>query len=172
MKLIKTFISIQLIALSLSACANNESEKKTDNGSLARATALFNTDSTHVESRLVPCTLSGGTKTSCLKISVTALQTEHRMGPWCPRNISDTADKAGIWLDKDKVYDADGKFMQNLAALYKDDQWQLYDKVTGKINVTDSKEACAAAARPDVDPKYQNHCVQCLPSYTEVKQPI
>lgn len=134
---------------------------------VVQAAAMFDDDSTRVASERVPCTLSGGTETTCLKISVTALQTEHKMGPWCPRNIADGAEDAGIWLEGDKVYDADGKFMENLAAFYKDDEWQIYEKATGAINVTDSKEACEAAARPDVDPQYQNHCVECLPSYVD-----
>ena len=43
----------------------------------------------------------------------------------------------------------------------------MYDAETGAINVTDTPEACAAAARPDVDPQYTNYCVQCLASYIE-----
>ena len=41
----------------------------------------------------------------------------------------------------------------------------MFDPKTGDIKVTDSKVACRAAARPDVDPKYQNHCVECQVSY-------
>ncbi len=41
----------------------------------------------------------------------------------------------------------------------------LYDGTTGKIRVTDTKESCQAAARPDVDPAYQNYCVQCQLDY-------
>ncbi len=33
--------------------------------------------------------------------------------------------------------------------------------------MTDTKEACPAAARPDVDVKYQNHCVKCEPDYVD-----
>jgi len=39
----------------------------------------------------------------------------------------------------------------------------MFNPDTGSIRVTDSLEKCAAAARPDVDPAYQNHCVECLP---------
>ncbi len=41
----------------------------------------------------------------------------------------------------------------------------MYDPATGRINVTDTQEACEAAARPDVDPRYVNHCVECQISY-------
>lgn len=33
------------------------------------------------------------------------------------------------------------------------------------MRVTDTKASCEAAARPDVDPDYNNYCVQCLPEY-------
>ena len=49
--------------------------------------------------------------------------------------------------------------------IYSNTTWKLYNSTTGAINVTDTKEACQAAARPDVDPAYKNYCVQCLPSY-------
>ena len=35
----------------------------------------------------------------------------------------------------------------------------------GSVKVTDSKDACISAARPDVDEEFQNHCVECLPEY-------
>lgn len=39
------------------------------------------------------------------------------------------------------------------------------DTGSGDIYFTGTLEACEAAARPDVDPAYQNYCVQCLPEY-------
>eukprot|EP01013_Petalomonas_cantuscygni_P040748 TRINITY_DN7288_c0_g1_i1.p1 TRINITY_DN7288_c0_g1~~TRINITY_DN7288_c0_g1_i1.p1 ORF type:complete len:364 (+),score=26.10 TRINITY_DN7288_c0_g1_i1:134-1225(+) len=114
---------------------------------------------------LVDCTLSEGTKTTCFSIIVKPTPGGYTPGPWCPRNISDDKEKSGIWLDEGKIYDADGKFLQNLSDFYQDDEWQIFDSATGKINVTDTKEKCAAAARPDVDEKYQNHCVECQLDY-------
>ncbi len=113
------------------------------------------------------CTLSGGAKTQCIEIIVAPNSADHSMGPWCPRLVTDNKDKAGIWLDKGNVHDVDGQFVKNLPAFYSDAKWSLYNKDSGKVNVTDSKEACFAAARPDVDPKYQNFCVECLPSYID-----
>jgi hypothetical protein len=63
------------------------------------------------------------------------------------------------------VHDVDGSFIENLSRFYSDSAWQMYDPATGAVNVTDTPEACAAAARPDVDPRYTNYCVQCLADY-------
>ena len=41
--------------------------------------------------------------------------------------------------------------MKGLAEFYGDAFWQMYDPATGRINVTDTQEACEAAARPDLD---------------------
>lgn len=114
---------------------------------------------------LVDCTLSGGTKARCFSITVKAEPSSYTPGPWCPETINDGAEAAGIWLESGVAYDVDGAFIESMASFYGDSQWQLYDKGTGKINVTDTLESCAAAARPNVDPAYQNHCVQCLPGY-------
>ena len=117
------------------------------------------------EPDIVDCTLSGGTKTKCFRVTMTPTPVRYTPGPWCPRNITDGPDKSGIWLDKGKVYDADGAFVKNLSTFYNDPRWQLYDPATGKVNVTDTRASCAGAARPDVDPKFRNHCVECLTSY-------
>lgn len=116
------------------------------------------------------CTLSDGSKSTCYKIVSRSAPTDHQMGPWCPDNIADGPEAGGIWLEGGKVYDVDGEFIKNMATLYKDDKWKMYD-ASGKIFSTETKEACAAAARPDVDPQYYNHCVECLPSYvTEITE--
>lgn len=108
--------------------------------------------------------LSDGSTVACYKIVTKTTPTEHTMGPWCPTNISDGADKGGIWMESGKVYDVDGAFVKNLATFYKDAKWKMY-RADGSIMVTNTKEACEAAARPNVDPAYQNFCVQCIPSY-------
>lgn len=41
----------------------------------------------------------------------------------------------------------------------------MFDPATGEINVTDTQQACEAAARPAVDEAYRNHCGECLPEY-------
>ena len=114
---------------------------------------------------VVDCTLSGGTETTCYQIRTTGAPADHAVGPFCPRNISESAETAGIWIENGETYDLSGTFIENLATFYDDSSWQLYDPVTGDINVTETQQACEAAARPDVDEQYQNHCVECLLSY-------
>ncbi|MEM8534831.1 MAG: YHYH protein [Chloroflexota bacterium] len=113
-----------------------------------------------------PCTLSGGTETTCYRFSVSSIPVEHGAGPWCPGNITDSAEAGGIWPENGVANDVSGAFVENLDSFYNDDTWQLYND-DGAINVTDSAEACAAAAQPNVVEEYQNYCVQCLLSYVE-----
>ncbi len=114
---------------------------------------------------LVDCTLSGGTETTCFSITVRPDPQDYTPGPWCPTNISDGPDSGGIWFLDGETVDVDGAFIANLAEIYGDTNWQLFDADTGDVRYTGTLEACEAAARPDVDPAYQNHCVQCLPEY-------
>jgi hypothetical protein len=179
MKAISQLMFIFTGSLAIAACSphsDNErhatEHEKEHQVQLANIAELFNKSSTKVAPELVSCTLSGGTKTDCFSVTVTSLQTEHKTGPWCPRNISDGPEKSGIWLDKGKVYDADGQFIENLAEFYKDNEWELFNPETGEIKVTDSKEACMAAARPDVAEEYQNYCVECQPSYADENQQV
>lgn len=109
----------------------------------------------------IDCTLSGGTEATCLSLTVRAAVGTGDVGPWCPRTLADGPEQAGIWLRDGMVFDADGAFVEGLAAFYDDPAWQLYDPTTGKVHVTDTKASCEAAARPDVDPAYNNYCVEC-----------
>ena len=113
-----------------------------------------------------PCVLSGGTRTSCYRIEIAGAPANHRIGPFCPATIHSTAEEGGIWFDgSGQVYEMDGSFIVNLADLYGDENWLLYDPESGKVNVTDTQFACEAAARPNVDPRYRNHCVECSIDY-------
>ncbi|WP_397363149.1 YHYH protein [Olleya sp. R77988] len=114
-------------------------------------------------------TLANGTKALCYVITTASQPNEHNMGPWCPTHINDGKDKGGMWFKDDKVYDVDGHFIANLKEFYNDEQWALF-REDGSIKVTETQEECEAAARPDVDEKYHNYCVQCLPSYYKEKQ--
>jgi YHYH protein len=109
-------------------------------------------------------TLSNGSSVECYKIVTNNTPTDHAMGPWCPTNINDDASKGGVWFSNGKLYDVDGAFVKNLATFYNDAVWKLYN-TDGTIKVTNSKAACEAAARPNVDPAYNNYCVECQPSY-------
>lgn len=116
---------------------------------------------------LVDCTLSGGTETTCFSVTVRPEPLDYTPGPWCPTNISQGADAGGIWFLDGEAVDVDGTFIASLAEIYGDAKWQLFDPDTGAVRFTGSLEACEAAARPDVDPAYQNYCVQCLPEYMQ-----
>ena len=155
-------IVLPILGIQIYANTNAHSEPNVLDG-------FYDNDAITIEDGLVSCTLSNGTETECFKVTVDVSggNTDLDTGPWCPQNINDTAEKGGIWLDGGKVHDVDGRFIQNLATFYKDDEWQLFNPKTGKVRVTDSKTACLAAARPDVDPEYNNYCVQCLPEYVE-----
>ncbi len=115
----------------------------------------------------VDCRLSDGAETTCFRITVRSLPKDRQTGPWCPTAVTDGPENAGIWLEGGAVHDADGSFMASLAEVYDDPNWSIIDPETGAVNFTETAEECAAAARPDVDPALQNHCVQCLPDYVE-----
>jgi YHYH protein len=110
-------------------------------------------------------TLTDGSSVECYKIVTNNTPTDHAVGPWCPTNITDNASKGGVWFEGGKLYDVDGAFVKNLATFYNDAVWKLYN-TDGSIKVTNTKAGCEAAARPNVDPAYNNYCVECQPSYT------
>ena len=92
---------------------------------------------------IVDCILSAGTASQCYKFTVAPDATiDHEIGPWCPRNISESETAGGIWPDDGQIYEVSGEFVQNLAVFYSDDSWQLYDTETGEINVTDTQISC------------------------------
>jgi hypothetical protein len=111
------------------------------------------------------CTLTNGAAATCLRIQLRGAPSDHAVGPFCPRTINDPASAAGLWLSGGRVYDLDGAFVRQLATFYRDPTWQLYDPATGRVRVTETRAACEAAARPMVDPMYNNYCVECALSY-------
>lgn len=119
------------------------------------------------EPDIVDCTLSGGNKTTCFQITVKPEPKTHTPGPWCPKKITDSAEQGGIWLENGGVHDVSGEFIKNMATFYSDLNWQLYDEQTGVVNVTDTYEKCAGAAKPNVEPEYQQHCVECQLDYVD-----
>ncbi len=115
---------------------------------------------------IVDCKLSDGTETSCFAITVSGEPESHMTGPWCPTNISQTgAEAGGIWLEHDQVHEVDGPFIERLADFYDDEEFRLFNPETGEIRVTDTLEGCRAAARPNVDPEWNQYCVECQISY-------
>jgi hypothetical protein len=132
---------------------------------IAVDTSLFASDSlVSVES--VGCTLSNGESSTCFEITVTGFPADrNELGDFCPGNINATADEAGKWFDDGVLYDLTGVFVTNLDIFYGDSYWKLYDEDTGIVSITDTQEACEAAAQPEVAEEYYNHCVQCDISY-------
>lgn len=159
----RTFL-LSLLLLLFNSC----NERDSDSGVVVGiATENFLTANLVQDIETVPCTLSGGTKTECYKIVVTGQpEQDHIMGPWCPERVD--SDKAGIWLDGGKVHAVDGKFISELPTFYNDDEWNLIN-LDGTIRVTDSRESCEGAAKPNVEKKYRNHCVQCDLDYLDLK---
>ena len=117
------------------------------------------------------CTLSDGTTTTCYAITIAGYPANYDVGPFCPETTSDMAENGGIWFDGNAVYDLDGAFILGLAELYHDSNWKLYDD-NGNVNVTDTAEEFEAAARPDVDPDLQNHCVEGRIEWLENGEPV
>ncbi|NNL99056.1 MAG: YHYH protein, partial [Acidimicrobiia bacterium] len=113
----------------------------------------------------------GGTETTCYRITVAGYPVTYETGPFCPDTITDSADAGGIWFDGNGVYDLDGEFIVGLSELYGDDNWLMYDD-DGNVLVTETAEEFEAAARPDVDPSLQNHCVEGRLEWLDNGEPI
>lgn len=126
--------------------------------------SLFITESLVEKITTVQHKLSDGSMAECYKIVVKSVPHEHKMGPWCPRHINDSKEKAGIWFENGKVYDLDGHFIANIKEFYADEKWKLYND-DGTIKVTLTQEQCEGAAKPDVEDIYNNYCVECQPTF-------
>ncbi len=117
------------------------------------------------------CTLSDGAETTCYRITISGYPTDHEVGPFCPTTTTDGADKGGIWFDGKNLYDISGEFIKDLATTYSDDGWKMYDD-KGNVLVTETQDEFESAARPDVDPALQNHCIQGKVEWLENGEPI
>ncbi len=124
-------------------------------------------DAASVQSlQTVECTLSNGDTSTCYEITLNGFPADRlELGPFCPPTTSTAAGEAGKWFDSGVLYDLTGEFVRSLDEFYGDDNWQLYNELTGEVYITDTQEACEAAARPDVAEEYQNHCVECDMAY-------
>ena len=109
------------------------------------------------------CTLAGGTETSCYELTIAGFPaTRNEIGPWCPKTTSDSADAGGIWFDGKEVYDIDGPFILDLAEIYDDPTWKLYDE-DGNVLSTDTSEKfnelVTGGAQSEADAGPVNLCV-------------
>lgn len=124
--------------------------------------ALYQTATVVGEPSLEPCVLSKGAETNCLKITVVAAPSDHITGPYCPLNISDTAEDGGTWFVDGEVYDVDGEFIANLSTIYQDEAWQMFDPETGDIFVRNNEIGCIVAGDPTNSTNQpDNICVDC-----------
>ncbi|WP_434037132.1 YHYH protein [Formosa sp. 4Alg 33] len=145
--------------------SSNNKPAKVEAGDVVNVNAsYFLTEDGSVTVTTVPCELSDGIRAECYKIVTKSVPSDHAMGPWCPSNISDSAEAGGIWLENGEVYDVDGAFIKNMASFYNDSKWLMYDD-NGDVYITATEEDCLNAANPNVGEEYENFCVECLPSY-------
>lgn len=112
----------------------------------------------------INCTLSNGTESKCLKIVTKSLATDHNMGPWCPETITDDKSKGGLWFKDGKMHEVDGPFIQNVANLYDDQKWLMYEE-DGRVLKTTTKEECLQLAGAQLLDEFTNYCIECLPEY-------
>ncbi len=167
--------------LVLASCSSSTSESGSDESTTTDTptatatagldTALFLDGALTEEPTTEDCTLSGGTETTCYRITVSGYPVDHEVGPFCPETITDSAEAGGIWFDGENLYDLDGEFIEGLAETYGDDGWKMYDD-EGNVLVTETQAEFEAAARPDVDPDLENHCVQGALEWLENGEPI
>ncbi len=167
--------------LLLASCSSSTSESGSDDSTTSPTTtsatatgldtSLFLDGALAEEPTTEDCTLSGGAETTCYRITVSGYPVDHEVGPFCPGTITDGADEGGIWFDGENVYDLDGAFIEGLAETYDDDGWKMYDD-EGNVLVTETQEQFEAAARPDVDPDLENHCVQGKLEWLDNGEPI
>ena len=154
----------------------DDSSTDTDSGTTVTGAININNfvSGALASSPIVDCTLSDGTETTCYEITTVGKPAGQTPGPFCPSTIYDNdADSSGMWFHEsgtDGIVELTGNFIQDLpayyGATYPGNTWILYD-ADGNVNVTDTQEACEAAARPDVDVAYQNHCVECSMDYLD-----
>lgn len=166
--LIRCFGLLAVTSALLAACGGSDSDTTTTTTATTTQPAVqpANFAAAALKSAIttVSCTLSGGTTTTCYQIVTTGAPSEHAVGPFCPTNISDGS-VAGMWIESGKTYDLTGAFIANLATIYNDSKWKLYDAATGKINVTDTQAAFEAAAQVQIPLAYNNYCVEGKMSY-------
>lgn len=164
----RIYLLIVLTASLVSSCvAQTDTE---DNAAGGLDVSLF-FDGAVEEATVVDCTLADGTETSCYEITISGNPVNHDIGPFCPPTIVSTAEEGGIWFDGSAVYDVDGEFVISLPELYNDENWQMYDD-EGNVNITETQEEFEQAARPNVDPSLQNHCVEGRVEWLENGEPV
>lgn len=130
-----------------------------------RLAALYQDADLVTEPKMVPCTLSGEENTLCISLTTGPAPANHVTGPYCPRTIDTPADESGTWFFNNQVVAADGAFIKNLAVLFQDDAWQMFDAETGQVILVEGELGCKVAGDPDSAQDYTNYCVECEVRY-------
>lgn len=162
---------LPILALSLLACACSDKTVSSNTESTTTAAlgsvdpSLFAEGAIVGDVETVDCTLSGGTKTTCYRLTIAGAPADADTspeGPYCPPSIKSSAEEGGTWIDGEgTVYEVDGKFIENLATLYKDKEWQMYDLATGKVTIISGAQGCEVAGDPRPIPGFNNFCLEC-----------
>lgn len=174
-------IAFGLVALlAIASCGSDSASDSTDAATATTTVAEGLDPNAFFDGALVGdvattgCTLSNGDSAECYELTVVGFPANRdAIGPWCPATISDGA--AGIWFDGSDVYDIDGQFILDLATIYDDPTWQLYDE-EGNVLSTDTAEVFnelvtgAPQADPDAGPV--NLCVYGEIEWLDGGQPI
>ena len=173
-----SLVVLALLAASCGGSSSSSSSTTSSNSADASSSAQHAFETDHFargaivgEVATADCTLSGGSASTCATFTIAGLPETYSAGPFCPDTITTPADEAGIWFDGNGTYDLTGSFIKNLSTFYNDDQWHMYDDL-GNVNVTDTQEAFLGAARPNVDPQYQNYCVEGRVEWLTNGEPI
>ncbi len=161
-------MAILLVAAFCAYCSREITELESDTRVVSVNPSHFTPESLVSELVQEERELSDGSKVMCYVIRTYSKPHEHKMGPWAPRTINDGKEAGGIWFNDGKVYDVDGPFVKNIAEFYDDPEWKLY-REDETVRVTDTLEAFEAAARPDVDPRYNNYVVEGRPEWVTEK---
>ncbi|MEP2735516.1 MAG: YHYH protein [Erythrobacter sp.] len=159
-------------ALAISASCSQEntaSSVDAENASarFAELSELFAGADVIGEPAIEECTLSGGTVTTCLKITMVAAPSQHEEGPFCPLTIESGPEEGGKWVHDDKVHNVDGPFIRDLATFYDDPEWQMYDPETGEVRAVRGKIGCEVAGDPNSADDNKNTFVECEQKYIE-----
>ena len=162
--------SLSLAALiAATACSSTDDTDNTDEvtGECEAVTEgvipdMFIDGSLDSDIEVVDCELTDGTQSSCYRIVIAGLPTNHDTGPYCPVSIDDGPEAGGKWPAMGQLWDLDGAFIENLAEFYGDDGWQLFDPETGLVNRASSPEDCEVAAQGGSgELGYTNICIDC-----------
>ena len=169
--MLSTLVSVTAL---LTGCgsseSNTESTLTSETSTGATTSNSYAVDTSKISSTSITeeaCTLTNGDASTCYKITVTGFPSDRTtLGPFCPDNTSVTNNaEVGVWFENGVLYDLTGDFIERLPTFYNDSNWQLHNAASGAVNVTTTEVACRAAAQPQVEAQYQNHCVKCEISY-------